>query len=123
MRVQPSRLLGDVPVLPLFYVGRITSARSALPASAPVGPRQIERRPCVRIGRMLKHTAKAPHARKRVGERAPVVASLVAPPSLHQARQSAPPRARRMCHDWVRPIVAERVARLVPRVDIMEPKV
>lgn len=72
---------------------------------------------------MLEHAAEPAHTVERMGETTAVVSDLVPVPCLIDVRQLTPPRARRMCHDRMGPVVVPGVAMDIPRVDAGEVEV
>ena len=77
---------------------------------------------CLRLGRVLKHTTVLHNSADSGSETSAVVAwpiVLAAPPRIVCGTQSAPALAGRMRNDRPGPIVLSRVARFVPRVDVV----
>lgn len=79
---------------------------------------QVKGRPGVRVSRVLEHTAPGTDRAQCGLKASAIVAAHVPPPRLDKAGEATPARARRVCHDRMRPRVHARVPRLVPGVDI-----
>ena len=129
MKIQPCRLAGRMPVMPLLDATSPAAVEVCTnpPAGAGRGI-QAESPPCMRAFRMLHDSAPPTNRRERRCETSAVVSQTLARISARNPRRSAEPVpppscARRMRHHRIRTSVPARIPCLVPRINIIEAEV
>lgn len=121
-RVQPSGFPGKVPVMSLLDLARVTSEviRSGPPAG-PERPGKPIHLPRGGTRGVFQHAPEHANSAQSGRETPAILASFQAPKAFTEPSESRPARARRVCHDGPRTVVASRVARLVPGLDPRQP--
>ncbi|TDN81749.1 hypothetical protein EV664_107151 [Stakelama pacifica] len=123
--VKPRSLVGSVAIGRLPNLAYPSTSSAALPArterlNQPIGV------PSAGFSRMLKHAAICSHRSQGAGETTAVVTRsivLATPTRIVDARHSAPPLARRVCDNGMRPGITASITRLVPRINAVETEI